>query len=776
MRILWLLNQTGLRDSEVPMLISMGYEVFCPKSYSVGYGDLNASVTYAYDSSLSVPEQVLSQLNETDFFAPIPARIRTLLNRYFDICFCTSAADQVKETIRFFKGKIVVRWLGTRGHTSFTSLYYHDTLEMLKSCGNRFWFGIGYEHLAENECSYLKNRSIYLPFSIRNDKNRQQWTGGDRRFLFWCPEIMTDPSQTEIYRQFKKDFRGFSYVICGQQIQAVPNDETVAGFLPEGEYASNMSHLACMFFHSKEDTWLPLQAAEALCLGMPVVFMQGSLLEKLSNGAPMPGMCKSIREAKRKIKRLCDGDRQFADTIIQSQNAILPIFSEEYCSRRWKDGLTRITAGDHNKAGREKKKRIGLILPLPYTGGVLEVAKRLALSLKRGIDEYGSNAELVFGYPKDPAMEENPEINEMKDNGILCREFVSAEISQRQIERVLTLKGFRAEDGSVYHYGDRCVPDDRIDYFNDCDYLIYVVDRSGGMQPLFSEKPYAMIVHDVVQRYVPDSIPEEYRQMIITCYRECDHLFALSVPTKEDCIQYACIEERKVSVLPLMYELADTSDYDWDSLRKELDIEGKDYFVWSTNLNPHKNHIRTLKALIRYYENGGKLECYITGSRTQFLEPAYAFKTHFIQNPYVNSIHEIIVENEVLGEHLHFVGNLKKDRYFTLLKNARFFFHPGYADNGNMAFLDAASFGVPTLSHDYPAMRYSADFTGIPVHFMNAFEQKCILAGIEYMENHRDELAARLPSVEQLQRKTVQTTWKSIYDEICAVVGVEVTE
>ena len=85
-RILWLLNHTTLRDFEVPMLLDMGFEVFTPKIYQFEYGDLSASVTWEYDSSLSIPSEDLEFLNQCDMYADrIPERAVDIINKYFGI-------------------------------------------------------------------------------------------------------------------------------------------------------------------------------------------------------------------------------------------------------------------------------------------------------------------------------------------------------------------------------------------------------------------------------------------------------------------------------------------------------------------------------------------------------------------------------------------------------------------------------------------------------------------------------------------------------------------
>ncbi|MBQ9709690.1 MAG: glycosyltransferase, partial [Clostridia bacterium] len=62
-------------------------------------------------------------------------------------------------------------------------------------------------------------------------------------------------------------------------------------------------------------------------------------------------------------------------------------------------------------------------------------------------------------------------------------------------------------------------------------------------------------------------------------------------------------------------------------------------------------------------------------------------------------------KNKELNRHIHIMGNMSKEKYHNVLKYAKYFLHPGCADNGNGTAFDAAMLGVPTLSCDDPAMR-----------------------------------------------------------------------
>lgn len=773
-RILWLLNHTTLREFEVPLLIKMGYEVYCPKIYQIGFGDTSASCTDKYDYTLTLPMEIINKLNTVNFNEDIPIYIKDILNKYFDIAMCMFVKNQAKRFAKFFNGQIILRWFGALNETSFTELHNHDTLELFRMCGNRFWFGCAYENLKEIECDFLRNRTLYMPIGIKKEVSSCKWVGGDKRILFVCPKIETDEYYKKVYTKFKEDFKDFDYIIGGNQLKDVIYDSNVVGYLPKEEYEYNMTHLSCIFYHSREKYHLHYHPIEAVKIGMPLVFLGGGMLDFLG-GIKLPGRCNSIKEAKQKIQKLISNDRDFIDRVRSTQKILLERFDNEYCLEHWKKAMSIIEESIlENKNKKRTIRKLGVILPIAYTGGVLDVAKRFCLSLSKGIDKEKS-IKIVFGYPDEQIFEDKDEIIELRENGIECRAFKALNISSKEIDKIQELRGYKATRGRHKDYGYSCILDDNAHSFEDCEYLIYMADRSGSEFPVFTEKPYAMIIHDIIQRYVPESVPrtEEFRHMIVESYKRADHLFALSTPTKMDCIQYSGIESDKISILPLMYDfLDDNCDkiYDVDIL-KTLKAKEKNFFVWSTNPSPHKNHIRALKSLVKYYQKGGRFDCYITGANTQLLNPYDKKNNNIKLSEYILKIHNLILNNAILKKHLHFAGNLKKDYYHILLKNAAFFFHPGYADNGNMAFFDAACLGVPTISHDYPAMRYCSEFTHIGVYFVDAFSVEKAAKALMDMEQHYKEYSMNIPSREVLNNASINNTWKDIFSSVIDVAG-----
>lgn len=202
------------------------------------------------------------------------------------------------------------------------------------------------------------------------------------------------------------------------------------------------------------------------------------------------------------------------------------------------------------------------------------------------------------------------------------------------------------------------------------------------------------------------------------------------------------------------------------------DVQKGDYFIWSTNCMPHKNHLAALRALEEYYSEGGNLFCLVTGVDTAFLSPKVKLSAELAGNDYIAKIRRYIKESDSLKKYLKFKGNMPKEKYYRTLAKARFVFHPGYGDNGNFTVTDAASLGVPALCSDYPAMRYLADFVGIPARYTEPFSARAMAEALLDMEKNAAAYADELPAREELRSRSYKYQSGVIYTMVKRMVGV----
>lgn len=758
-RILWLHNHTSLRKFEVPLLIELGYEVYCPKIFKVGSGDGSATITYKYDKTLSIPQDVLDILNCTDFYENITRESMEIVNQYFDIVMMHYFPDQLRTIVRNFRGIIVFQSFGLLLETPYSTMIEQDLgismLEQIKELGHRFFFAQAYPHLKNIECAFFQRRAIDMPLGLPSRKGRT-WSGGDERFLFVLPRINTAGYFKKAYLDFKEHFSGMKYTIAGAQPIAVAGDPNVRGFIPSEEYQYIMDHYCAMYYHSTEKNHIHYHPFEAIQRGMPVIFMAGGMIDLLG-GKNLPGRCKTVSEAKRKLTALASGDQKLRDAILSTQDILLEHFDFENCRQKWILGMNQIESECNRINSSHKPKKIAVIMPQPYLGGVLDYTLRLIQCIFAGAREKHEQISVVFGYPDDEVFLEHNYFTRIED--ISCVTMRSFQWHEKNASWVSDARTLLELPSNCALPG--VILDDQMGYFEDCDYLIFTSDRIPGR--LITTKPYVVVAHDYIQRYLPKMFGNSYEAAFIDAVRQSDFTFVTTEPTMKDAIQYAGLPKKQIKLAPLMFELMDNTP----NRNEQVPFVKNEYFLWSTNLSEHKNHVAALAALAAYYHKGGTLQCVITGVNTKFLNwkrKASEFDVEL--NPYTQKLRKIILDDPDLKRNLVILGNLPKEYYREILQCAKFVFHPGYADNGNGTVIDAASVGVPSISSDYPAMRYIDQKISLHLHYFNPFDDRSITQALLEAEHDCDKYAGQVPERDELKNYTVDRTYREQYQII----------
>lgn len=124
---------------------------------------------------------------------------------------------------------------------------------------------------------------------------------------------------------------------------------------------------------------------------------------------------------------------------------------------------------------------------------------------------------------------------------------------------------------------------------------------------------------------------------------------------------------------------------------------------------------------------------------------------------HVQKIRALVQRDKQLQKNMRFMGNLPKAVYKRILAGAKFFYHPGTADNGNGTAMDAAWRGVPTLSNDYKAMRYIEESLHLGMRFFDSSDVDSIVTALFEAENSLEAFAAGVPSPEALFAHSVES-------------------
>lgn len=743
---MWLLNHTTARQFEIPMMKRLGFtEFFLPKRLPPDPGFRSGSVDWSEDGGLSIPPADLEILNAADWYGEPGDEAWAIANRHFDVLFfILHNPALVRQVARNFRGAVIWRAYGQAKGTTYDFLLRWFTKgkgeQTLKSLGARFWLGAAYEEVVAHEKGFLHDRAVFLPVGMQDQTPRTDWTGETAKILFVCPEIATNSYYRSLYEQFKKDFAGLPYSVGGGQSIAV-NDPAVLGFLPADAFERNMRQYRVMFYHSTDPAHVHYHPFEAVRAGMPVVFMAGSLLDSLG-GDGLAGRCRTIAEARAKIRRILDGDRSLIDAIRKGQHQLLEPMKPDNCAAAWETGMSRIldalerTRGTVRPAGRRRNRRIAVILPIVYGGGTLGSAKQLAHALHLGSRQAGEPADIVFGHLADPQFYPDSEFSEFPPE-IKRRPFEWRQFSARDsaVAAAYAVSGLSPAEASPM-----LLPDDGINHFLDCDLWVVISDRLS--LPLLPARPCVLVVHDYIQRYEP-IVGRDMNPKFLRAAHAADRVLVTTRFTYADAAQYAGLPKEKLRRLPLILPRRG------DEPQAGPPVAHRPYFLWPTNLAFHKNHANAAEALVRYFEEmDGQLECRMTGGGTREIAGS--------DIPHLKPFQALRAASPLLRRRLHPMGELRGPAYASLLAGAEFLWHPAKIDNGSFAVIEAAMHGVPALSSDYPAMREIDEDFHLALSWMDPNEPADMARQLKAMETGAQARRAALPTQVALETHSVE--------------------
>lgn len=752
-RIACLSNDMNTIERDVPILNDLGYEIFIPKVIMSG---IKSKITYQYDKKLSIYEDDLEELNRIDFYHLLnwDKKLQDIVNNQFEVVVCT-CMNVLKNLVDYYEGTIIYRALGSINGYTNTDLVITGLglgyLRKIERLGERFVFSPAIKSISEQEGAFFNIKSAYVPYCIRQDEiETSRWIGEVNQLLFLCPYIKMSQRKENLYKQFIKEFEDIPYSFGGEQPISIGFARQYLGDIPHERYKELYKKYKVIFYKLAENEYMePEIFLDAMASGIPVIYLQEDMQRlDISVSESSVGCCRSMEEAKRKIRSILRGNTRLIKHIQDSQRRILMEHSYDKCTQAWRGIFERMTANCYDTGNQSiKEKRLAILLPEAYTGGVLDYTIRLIRAIRRGAEIDNTPLKIIFGYIDNPVFEGKDYFKEIRNMGIEIRRFSWKINSKNDIDEVMHIMG----DNTLFKQAEYCTPDDGISFFQDCDFILFTADRL--IRPLYTLVPYGCILHDYIQRFVPEILGGYYEGESLDMARRASCCFTTTPSTFLDAVQYGGVNNKKVHQIPLFFA---SIPYSAPRTQKR-----KKYFVWSTNTNRHKKHKFALAALAEYYERGGTLKCYITGANTSLFSMDHCDDKSPYATDYTKEISNIIESNILLKKNLVIYGELSKMKYQRLLQGAAFFMHPGYADNGNGTAFDAAMMGVPTLSTDYPAMRNMADVTGIKMAFfekdnVEELSELLLLAEKNYME-----MAMSIPPQSELIKHTIDD------DELC---------
>lgn len=403
-----------------------------------------------------------------------------------------------------------------------------------------------------------------------------------------------------------------------------------------------------------------------------------------------------------------------------------------------------------------KKFTVAVFLPHCYRGGTLRGAKNIAKMLKIGSQRNNQPIEVIFSCVAN-AYDLEAELGDLAKYGIPIRETTWRIMHHHEVKIAQAFSKYHSTNENQ----DYLLPTDGMCNFSDCDFWLLISDRTfPAIAPI---KPYGIVAYDYIQRYVHDITStnlKEYHEtehQRIKTARNAQFVVVTTPQTYDDAIQYVGLSPKKLILAPIEFE--PLNEFITQNLPEKIN---HDYFIWSTNSSPHKNHLRALQALHLYYqEYGGNLRVAITG-----LLSLKEKKLASTDNPYLRKLKSYIEHAPILRKKLCFLGNLSDKIYIQTIKHAKFLWHPTLIDNGTFSVIEAAYHQVPSLSSDYPQMRYLDTHFKLNLCFSNPRSSRDMAEKLALMSTDYSQRKALLPTQDDLKQFTYPELalefWKTI--------------
>ncbi|MBZ9727400.1 glycosyltransferase [Mesorhizobium sp. CO1-1-11] len=380
----------------------------------------------------------------------------------------------------------------------------------------------------------------------------------------------------------------------------------------------------------------------------------------------------------------------------------------------------------------------------------MRVTKTIARMIRAGSSQAGESCRVRIGVLSGK-YDLVADFTDAVEDGIDIVEFDWLEVPAETVEAANANQGRRV----TLPFDAYQMPIDGLKNFADSDLWLIVSDRT--LKPLAPIRPYAIFATDYIQRYVPEIFEANasggYDLPFLQSVREANAVITTTPQTAEDVVSYVGVPRSRVSLAPMDFDPTSIAE-----TRSSSNKLKKDYFVWPTNTTKHKNHLRALDAIREYYDDlNGTLGLKVVGPFSDYMDPENADTPEWFQKiPYIQDIQKKIRLSPSIRDNVHFLGELSDAAYSTAVARARFLWHPTIYDNGTFAVAEAAWLGTPSLSSDYPQMRYIGERFSIPMEFFNAKNSKQMAFALKNMETKADRLRGSLPNREALSQHSWQ--------------------
>ncbi len=345
-RIFWLGMHKVLVKTELVRLRELGYEVFNPP-YLSNIQDQSANLKWDSFQQTTLPLDVFEKLSSTNFFyESINSDICNILNEYFDTVIVTITPHWLKSILNGYEGKVIFRVYGQSD-----KLCNHIQEMNLKNkidLNDKFYFMPHSEESINDEDKWLRKNETIVPYCLTDDifGYVDAWSydkAQTKEVAISCPNV-SNAYFLEHYNYLNDNFKGDFIKLYGVQLSEV-DDKRIVGSMPRHELINKWINSVAYIYTYNDPKVCYLPPIEMMVLGLPVLFIEGCLLDKYYHGINTPARYKTPDQALKIVKRIREGDINLINEIVSYQKDVWKRYSPGYVWPIFDKAINKIIKG-----------------------------------------------------------------------------------------------------------------------------------------------------------------------------------------------------------------------------------------------------------------------------------------------------------------------------------------------------------------------------------------------------------------------------------------------
>ena len=607
-RILWLIQNDTVYQSDAIELIDADFDIYFPKKISWENRSKGLFNFQSKKEAFSIDNNDLTALETIDFWHVISDDQWDRINNLFQYVFIDYYPTQFETFLKKFKGTIIFRPTIIPKSSFGNHLLINNGLTIfnyIDQVGKRFWFAPVFYNEAENESNILKRRFIKLPLLINNINLDQKNLEIDKeKVLIALPEINTLEGQDIIYRNTVDYFRNnkVDYLICGEQFLDTSYNPAILGNLTQLELEELFKSVLCLFIpENVKGNYIDILFL-AIKNNIPVIFPENnpnfSLWKILLQDADLinlpAGSYSTIESAEIKINKLKEGNSDLYLKILNEQKVFFAEsnikWRKEVFQKSW-----QIIVNQHNNYLPKNNEifYLGIILPTSYSLEIIEQLHELIIAIKKSIKN--DEIKIIVGYPDIIEYKDHTkELLSIEKEGVPLRKYSFRIVDNIWLRDMLSMKGY-----PVYEefYSSFYILNDDSTYFEDFNTIIFFESiRSielNGFNKILTTKPY--IIYCLDGLLFTEYIQRNYINMEM--FRHAQNILCQNRAIEQYILNNFCIPNSKIRNIGSMVPENQTKQQD------AITISDNYFLYFSSGLDSSMDNIE--KTLFQYYNTNG---------------------------------------------------------------------------------------------------------------------------------------------------------------------------